>query len=33
MEVEHPRLEADLSLIAALGVILDLWGVQREQRA
>lgn len=33
MQVEHPYLESHPVLLAALGVILDLWGVQREQRA
>lgn len=33
MQVEHPYLESHPVLLAILGVILDLWGVQREQRA
>ncbi|MBN1921548.1 MAG: hypothetical protein JW892_09905 [Anaerolineae bacterium] len=33
LQVEHPYLESHPVLLATLGVILDLWGVQREQRA
>ncbi len=31
LRTENPRLESDPILLAALGVILDLWGVRREQ--
>lgn len=33
LQAEHPHLETHPVLLATLGVILDLWGVQQEQRA
>ena len=33
LRAEHPHLESDPLLLASIGVILDLWGAQREKSA